>query len=86
MPASLQFVENPTITVVPPPNRGGRYRIEVRRPDNDLPCGHRSPQAVLWLTFVEAGREAGQEVSDVVCSACDPARFARLQVWAETSR
>jgi hypothetical protein len=79
----VQFIENPTSTVAPPPNRGGRYQVEVQRAATGAACGHRSPQALLWLIFVEAGQEAGREVSDAVCSACQPERFARLQAWAE---
>jgi hypothetical protein len=86
MAVEVHFVENPTIIVAPPPNRGGRYQIELRSPVPGLPCGHQSPQAVLWLTFVEAGQEAAREVSDVICAGCEPARFARVQGWAEGSR
>ena len=91
MAAELQFIENPTIVIVPPPNRGGRYQLEFHpTPDNPAHphsgCGHQSPQAWLWLIFLEAGQEAGREVTDVVCSQCHPARFARLQAWAEALR
>lgn len=91
MPAELQFIENPTIVIVPPPNRGGRYRLEFRpaaeNPTAGKPdCGHQSPQALLWLIFLEAGQEAGREVTDVICSQCEPARFARMEAWAEALR
>lgn len=88
MPADVQFIENPTITIVPPPNRGGRYQIEFRSGQAACPapggaCGHESPQALLWLIYLEAGQEAGREVSDLICSACEPGRYARAQAWAE---
>lgn len=88
MAPELQFVENPTIVVVPPPNRGGRYQVEITSTAEGAlgpqsGCGHRSAQARLWLIFLEAGEEAGREVTDVICSECDPARFARVQGWAE---
>lgn len=86
MPAELQFIENPTIVIVPPPNRGGRYRLEIHSRTDNRACGHQSPQALLWLIFLEAGQEAAREVTDAVCSQCDPARFARLQAWAEALR
>lgn len=86
MRAELQFVENPTVVVVPPPNRGGRYQIEVRAAADNSACGHNSPQALLWLIFLEAGQEASREVSDVICSHCEPERFARVQAWAEVPR
>jgi len=81
MPAEVQFIENPTITIVPPPNRGGRYQMEFR--SGRAACGHESPQALLWLIYLEAGQEAGREVSDLICSACEPGRYARAQAWAE---
>lgn len=86
MRAEVQFVENPTVVVAPPPNRGGRYRLELRPPATGLPCGHRSPQAVLWLIFLEAGREARREVSEHICSTCNPERFHRVQGWAQALR
>lgn len=86
MAAQLQFIENPTVVVVPPPNRGGRYEIEFRPPARTGACGHHAPQALLWLIFLEAGRESGREVSDVICSDCEPARFARARAWAEALR
>lgn len=84
--AELQFIENPTVVVVPPPNRGGRYQIEFRPLEDRLPCGHRSPRALLWLIFLEAGQEAAREVTDIICSSCEPARYARAQAWAEALR
>lgn len=84
MAVELQFVENPTIIVVPPPNRYGRYQFEFRPAAGNSSCGHHSQQALLWLIFVEAGQEADREVSDMICSECDPARFARAQAWAAT--
>lgn len=96
MAAELHVVENPTVQVVPAPNRGGRYRLEFRpapgkpilgNPAAGRPgCGHHSPHALLWLIFLESGREAGREVTDVICSRCDPARFARAQAWADALR
>lgn len=85
MAVEVQFIENPTVIVVSPPNRGGRYQIEVRPAESGRPCGHQSPQALLWLIFLEAGEEAGREVSDVICSDCHPDRFARVQAWAEAA-
>ena len=81
--AQLQYVENPTVVVVPPPNRSGRYLPEVRTPEERTRCGHQALQALLWLIFVEEGEESGREVSDVICSACEPARFQRVARWAE---
>lgn len=86
MAANLQAVENPTVHIVPPPNRGGRYRVEFRSQAQPSACGHHSPHALLWLIFLEAGQEAGREVTDVICSRCDPARYARVEAWAETLR
>lgn len=97
MAVELQVVENPsgealrtgpTVVVAPPPNRGGRYRLEFRSAAESPAsprsgCGHQSPQALLWLIFLEEDQEAGREVTEVICSACDPARFARAQAWAE---
>lgn len=84
--AELQPVETLTVIVAPPPNRGGRYQLEIRPPTQAPACGHHSPHAYLWLIFLEAGAEAGREVTDVICSACDPTRFARVQAWAEALR
>jgi hypothetical protein len=84
--AELQFVENPTVVVVPPPNRGGRYQIEFRAPAGGPACGHVAPQALLWLIFLEAGEESGREVSDVICSDCEPERYARARAWADALR
>ena len=81
--AQLQYVENPTVVVVSPPNRSGRYLPEVRTPDQQAQCGHRAQQAVLWLIFVEEGEESGREVSDLICAACEPARFERVARWAD---
>ncbi len=87
----ISGLDNPTLVMVPPPRRdgapptglGGRYRLEFRPATETLACGHRSARALLWLIFLEADREAGREVTEVICSHCDPARFARAQVWAE---
>lgn len=84
--AQLQYVENPTVVVVPPPNRSGRYLPEVRPSGGSSRCGHHGLEAVLWLIFVEEGQESGREVSDVICSACEPARFERVARWAEALR
>ncbi|MFQ5778300.1 MAG: hypothetical protein ACE5IP_09875 [Terriglobia bacterium] len=84
MAAELQVVENPIVVVVPPPGRGGRYQVEFRGAPAHCACGHHSQQALLWLIFVEAGREAGREVSDVICAKCDPARYARVESWAHS--
>ncbi len=83
MAAELQFVENPTVTVAPPPNRGGRYRIELRSAPWRPPCGHHAQQALLWLTFVEGGQEIARELADVICAACEPTRYARVRNWAD---
>ncbi len=84
--AQLQYVENPTIVVVPPPDRSGRYLPEVRTPGEPCARGHRVAQARLWLIFVEEGRETGREASEIICSTCEPARFARVARWAEALR
>ncbi len=81
--AQLQYVENPTVVVVPPPNRSGRYLPEVRPPGEPCAHGHRVAQALVWLIFVEEGREAGREASEVICSTCEPARYSRVARWAE---
>lgn len=86
MTPEVQFVEDPTVVIAPPPNRGGRYQLELRSAPTDLPCGHLSPQAVLWLIFVEAGEEHGREVAEHICSTCNPERFARVHGWAEALR
>jgi len=86
MAAEVQFIENPTVVVVPPPNRGGRYQIEFRPPEGGPACGHVAPQAFLWLIFLEAGEESGREVSDIICSDCEPERYARARAWAEALR
>lgn len=86
MRADVQFVEDPTVVVVPPPNRGGRYQLEMRPPVPGLPCGHRGPQAVLWLIFVEAGQEDRREVAEHICSTCNPERYARVRGWAGALR
>jgi hypothetical protein len=86
MRAEVQFVEDPTVVVVPPPNRGGRYQLEMKPPAQGLPCGHQSPQAILWLIFVEAGQEAEREVSEHICSTCNPERYARVRGWASALR
>lgn len=88
MAAELQVSEDPAVVIVPPPNRGGRYQLEFRLPGESAVhppsgCGHESPQALLWLIFMEAGREANREITEVICARCDPARFARAQAWAE---
>jgi len=84
--AHLQFIENATVVVVPPPNRSGRYLPEVRTPEERTRCGHHALQALLWLIFIEEGKENGREVSDVICSACEPARFERVARWAKALR
>ncbi len=81
--ADLQAADNPIVTIVPPPNRGGRYRLEFRAAAEAPACGHRSPQALLWLIFLEAEQETGREIAETICSGCEPARFARAQAWAE---
>ena len=88
--AELYSPENTRVVVVPPPNRGGRYQVEFAsgplapafRSDASR-CQHRASHALLWLIFVEGGREAKREVSDVICSLCEPGRFQRTQVWAQ---
>jgi hypothetical protein len=84
--AQLQFIENPTVVVVQPPNRSGRYLPEVRPAGEPGLCGHPALQARLWLVFVEEGKESRREVSDVICSACEPARFERVAQWARAIR
>ena len=81
MPQELKFVENPTVVVVPPPDRRGRYRLEFRRGPTGG-CPHPALHALLWLIFVEAGEETGREIADVICAQCDPDRFARARSWA----
>ena len=83
MAAELQVADSPTVVVVPSPKRGGRYRIELRPADAPLACGHQSPQALLWLIFLEGEEESAREVAEVICAGCDPGRFARAQLWAE---
>lgn len=83
MAVELQVVETPTVVVVPRPSRGGRYRMEFRSTGETPACGHQAPQALLWLIFLEADQEAGRELTETICSGCDPARFARAQAWAE---
>ncbi len=88
--AELYSLENTRVVVVPPPNRGGRYQVEFAsgplapafRSDASR-CQHRASHALLWLIFVEGGREARREVSDVICSLCEPGRYRRAQVWAQ---
>ena len=53
MRGELQAVETPTLVVLPPPSRGGRYRFEWRPAGELLACGHRAPRALLWLIFLE---------------------------------
>jgi hypothetical protein len=38
------------------------------------------------LIFVEEGRETGRESSEIICSTCEPARYARVARWAEALR
>src|SRR3990170_2656990 len=40
MRGELQAVETPTLVVLPPPSRGGRYRFEWRPAGEPLACGH----------------------------------------------
>lgn len=76
--------------VAPPPARAGRYRVTFGgvRGVSALPssqaCRCAEPQgpALVWLTFMEAGRETGRELTDMVCSRCEPERFRRVQQWA----
>lgn len=84
MATELQVVQNPTVVLVPPSERGGRYQVEFRGAPAHCACGHQSRQALLWLIFVEGGREASREVSDVICAECDPARYARVENWAHS--
>ncbi len=84
--AQLEYVENPTVVVVPPPDRSGRYVPEVRPAGEACPHGHRTGQALLWLIFVEEGRETGREASEIICSTCEPDRYARVARWAEALR
>ena len=88
--AELYSPENTRVVVVPPPNRGGRYQVEFASGplapafcSDASRCQHRASHALLWLIFVEGGREAKREVSDVICSLCEPGRFQRAQVWAQ---
>jgi len=57
--------------------------VELRPAATPLVCGHRAPSAALWLVFLEGDREAASEVTEVICSGCDPARYGRAQTWAE---
>jgi len=83
MRGELQAVETPTLVVLPPPSRGGRYRFEWRPAGEPLACGHRAPRALLWLIFLEGDTESAREVTEVICASCDPGRYARAQDWAE---
>lgn len=83
MAAELHVTGSPTVVVVPSPHRGGRYQIELRPAGARLRCGHRAASAHLWLIFLEGDAEAGREVSETICSGCDPARYRRAQAWAE---
>lgn len=79
MPAEV----NPTPARIVPqqPLVGGRYQVEFRR--HPCPrCTLSTVQAVLLLLYLQAEVETEREVSDVVCSACQPERFARLQALA----
>lgn len=88
--AELYSVENPRVVVVPPPDRGGRYRIEFESGPHApgfrsaaWRCRHRAPHALLWLIFVEGGEEARREISDFICSRCEPGRYQRARGWAQ---
>ena len=88
-PVGLQQLANPESAVVPPPDRAGRYRIEFGKsrpvpalPSSSCHCAGQVSQALLWLSFVEKGREAPPELSDVICSRCEPARYRRARRWA----
>lgn len=58
--------------------QGGRYRLEFR--SHGCPgCRFHTLHAFLLLHFLVDEVETQREVSDVVCSRCEPERFARLQ-------
>lgn len=87
--AELQGLAEPVVTVAPSPNRAGRYQVEIgdARPVSALSshncrCEAKCSQVLVWLTFVEDGRETGRELSDVICSHCDPGRFQWACQWA----
>lgn len=82
MPTQVQVADNPVVVYVPPPKRGGRYRVEFPETAGERSCGHGSPHALLWLLFLEGDEVRGEEVTDVICSTCEPARFARVRAWA----
>lgn len=63
------------------PLQGGRYRLEFHR--HACPqCAFHTLHAFLLLLFLVAEEETGREICDVVCSRCEPQRFARLQALA----
>jgi len=78
------------VTVVPPPERAGRYRVEfggARRLSalpSFPPCGCEAPDSValVWLTFLEEGREQACELTGAVCSRCQPEHYQRVRQWA----
>ena len=86
----LQPLGYRAVTVVPPPERAGRYRVEFgdARRVSALPlfpvcrCAEPDSVALVWLSFVEGGREESRELSGAVCSRCEPARYRRIQQWA----
>lgn len=87
--AELQGLAELAVTVAAPPNRAGRYQIEIvdARPVSALSshacgCEARCSRVLVWLTFVEDGRETGRELSDVICSHCAPGRFQWVCRWA----
>ncbi len=89
-PAEVQRLAHPVVTVVPPPNRAGRYRVEFgnARPVSVLPfqsccCEEKQARALVWLTFLEEDREASRELTDVICSGCEPDRYQRARHWAD---
>ncbi len=87
--AELQGLAEPVVIVVPSPNRAGRYQVEIgdARPVSALSshncrCEAKCSRVLVWLTFVEDDREAGRELSDVICSHCEPGRFQWACQWA----
>ena len=88
MPPELNVTPQPTWAARPLERQasgqamqGGRYRLEIR--SHLCPqCMLQTAHAFLLLFFLVADVETEREVSDVICSRCDPERFARLQALA----
>jgi len=68
----------PATSLAPRPLHGGRYRLEFTRTGCSQ-CRLQTAHAFLLLHFLLAEEETRREVCDVVCSRCEPERFARLE-------